>query len=124
VRRFLCLPAIDHPESGQHNRMKTKELKGGHMKKNICYVLMAAILLLVSAGPLYSAEKIQTETRFQLFNAEYNSALIQTSKTTVFTEKKLFKIDTQTGETWMLIDVFKEGQDIKYWKKIKEATGK
>ena len=94
------------------------------MKKNICYGLVAAVLLVVCAGPLYSAEKTQGETRFQLFNAEYNSALIQTSKTTVFTEKKLFKIDTQTGETWMLIDVFKEGQDIKYWKKIKEVSGK
>lgn len=94
------------------------------MKKNICYVLAAAVLLVVYAGPLYSAEKTQGETRFQLFNAEYNSAVIQTSKTTIFNEKKLFKIDTQTGETWMLIDVFKEGQDIKYWKKIKEASGK
>ena len=94
------------------------------MKRTICYLLVVVFLLVVSAGSLYGAEKIQTETRFQLFNAEYNSALIQTSKTTVFTEKKLFKIDTQTGETWMLIDVFKEGQDIKYWKKIKEASSK
>lgn len=92
------------------------------MKKNICYALVAAVLLVVYAGPLYSAEKTQAEASFRLFNAEYNSALIQTSKTTVFTEKKLFKIDTQTGETWMLIDVFKEGRDIKYWKKIKEAS--
>ena len=91
------------------------------MKKNLCYVLAATVLLVLSAGPLYGAEKTDGNTRFQLFNAEYNSALIQTSKTTVFNEKKLFKIDTQTGETWMLIDVFKEGQDIKYWKKIKEG---
>lgn len=94
------------------------------MKKNICYVLVVAVLLFVCAGPLYSAEQAPGEARFQLFNAEYNSALIQTSKTTVFAEKKLFKIDTQTGETWMLIDFFKEGRDIKYWKKIKEASDK
>ena len=94
------------------------------MNKNICYVLVAAVFLLVYAGPLYSAEKVQGETRFQLFNAEYKSTFIQTSKTTGFNEKKLFKIDTKTGETWMLIDFFKEGQDIKYWKKIKEASGK
>ena len=94
------------------------------MNKTMCYVLAAAVLLLVTAGPLYSAEQAHGKTRFRLFNAEYNSALIQTSKTTVFTEKKLFKIDTQTGETWLLIDVFKDGQDIKYWKKIKEESGK
>jgi len=93
------------------------------MKKNLCYVLAATALLVLSAGPLYGAEKTDAKTRFQLFNAEYNSALIQPSKTTVFSEKKLFKIDTQTGETWMLIDVFKEGRDIKYWKKIKEGEG-
>jgi hypothetical protein len=93
------------------------------MKKNVCYVLAVAVLLVLSAGPLYGTENTGSRARFQLFNAEYNSALIQTSKTTVFTEKKLFKIDTQTGETWMLIDVFKDGQDIKYWKKINEGTG-
>jgi hypothetical protein len=82
---------------------------------------MLVVFLVLTAAPLYSAEKPDGKRRFQLFNAEYNSALIQTSKTTVFTEKKLFKIDTKTGETWMLIDVFKEGQDIKYWEKIKEG---
>ncbi len=85
------------------------------------FCLTIVFLLVLSAGPLYSAEQPETKDRFQLFNAEYNSALIQTSKTTVFAEKKLFKIDTKTGETWMLIDVFKEGQDIKYWKNIKET---
>lgn len=94
------------------------------MKKSICYVLVAAVLLVLSAGPLYGEDKTEAENRFQLFNAEYKSTFIQTSKTTGFNEKKLFKIDTKTGETWMLIDVFKEGQDIKYWKKIKEAAGK
>lgn len=93
-----------------------------YMNKNMCYMLVVAALLVFGAGPLWGAENTPGEPRFQLFNAEYNSALIQTSKTTVFNEKKLFKIDTQTGETWMLIDVFKEGQDIKYWKKIKEAA--
>ena len=88
------------------------------MQKNF-FCLTIVFLLVLSAGPLYSAEQPQAKGRFQLFNAEYKSTLIQTSKTTGFNEKKLFKIDTKTGETWMLIDVFKEGQDIKYWKKIR-----
>jgi hypothetical protein len=92
------------------------------MKKTI-FCLTIAFLLVFSAGPLYSAEKQEAKDRFQLFNAEYKSTLIQTSKTTGFNEKKLFKIDTKTGETWMLIDVFKEGQDLIYWKKIKAAPG-
>ncbi len=87
------------------------------------FCLTIVFLLVLSAAPLYSAEQPEAKDRFQLFNAEYNSALIQTSKTTGFNEKKLFKIDTQTGETWMLIDVFKDGQDIKYWKKIKTGPG-
>jgi len=88
------------------------------MKKTIFYFTIA-LLLILSAAPLYSAEQPEAKDRFQLFNAEYKSTFIQTSKTTVFNEKKLFKIDSKTGETWMLIDVFKEGRDIKYWKKIK-----
>jgi len=91
------------------------------MKKYIYSVFAVVILLSLSAGPLYSGEKENDNIRFQLFNAEYNSALIQTSKTTVFAEKKLFKIDAMTGKTWMLIDVFKEGKDIKHWKEIKNA---
>ena len=87
------------------------------------FCLTIVFLLVLFATPLYSAEQPEAEERFRLFNAEYNSALIQTSKTTVFAEKKLIKIDTKTGETWMLIDVFKEGQDIKYWKKIKATPG-
>jgi hypothetical protein len=90
-------------------------------KKFFCLTIF--FLLVLSAGPLYSAEQPEAKDRFRLFNAEYNSALIQTSKTTVFNEKKLFKIDTKTGETWMLIDVFKEGQAIKYWEKIKATPG-
>ena len=88
------------------------------MKKTIFYFTIA-LLLILSAAPLYSVEQPEAKDRFQLFNAEYKSTFIQTSKTTVFNEKKLFKIDSKTGETWMLIDVFKEGRDIKYWKKIK-----
>ena len=87
------------------------------------FILTIVFLLVLSAGPLYSAEQKETKERFQLFNAEYKSTFIQTSKTTGFNEKKLFKIDTKTGETWLLIDVFKEGQDIKYWKKIKATPG-
>ena len=94
------------------------------MKKYIYSMFAIVILLALSAGPLYSEEKENDNARFKLFNAEYNSALIQTSKTTVFAEKKLFKIDTMTGKTWMLIDVFKEGKDIKYWKEIKNTPDK
>jgi len=83
------------------------------------FILTIVFLLVLFAGPLYSAEQQEAKDRFQLFNAEYKSTFIQTSKTTGFNEKKLFKIDTKTGETWLLIDVFKEGRDIKYWKKIK-----
>ena len=104
------------------------------MKKWLLALIAIALLSVLSSSPLYSADetsehvKLQTiyageNTRFQLFNAEYNSALIQTAKTTVFSEKKLFKIDTTTGETWMLIDIFKDGRDLKYWKKIKESSG-
>ncbi len=56
------------------------------MKKRF-FCLTIAFLLVLSAVPLYSAEQPEAEDRFQLFNAEYNSALIQTSKTTVFSEK-------------------------------------
>ena len=90
------------------------------MKILINFILTIIILFLITANQMFAGEQPDKNDRFRLFNAQYNSALIQKSKTTVFNEKKLFKIDTQTGETWMLIDVFKEGQDIKYWKKIKE----
>ena len=62
--------------------------------------------------------------RFILFNAEYNSSLKQVSKTTVFLEKRLFKLDTQTGETWVLIDVLQDGRDIRYWQKITDTPQK
>jgi hypothetical protein len=80
-------------------------------------VLAAAILLAASSAPAAAADASQ---RFILFNAEYNSTLKQLSKTTVFVEKRLWKIDTRTGETWMLIDVLQDGKDIRYWKKITE----
>jgi len=92
------------------------------MKKHFYFILVIALIMVTPIYPLYAAEEGDKEQRFQLFNAAYNSALIQTSKTTVFDEKKLFKIDTKTGDTWMLIDIFKEGRDIKYWKKIKESS--
>ncbi len=102
--------------------LKISKIREEKMRERF-FCLTIAFLLVFSAGPLYSAEQQEAKDRFQLFNAEYKSTLIQTSKTTVFNEKKLFKIDTKTGETWMLIDVFKEGQDIKYWKKIKATPG-
>ena len=83
-------------------------------------IFISMIALLLSPNPGWCADKAPANERFKLFNAEYNSATIQKSQTTIFLEKRLFKIDTLTGETWMLIDVIKEGQDIKYWKKITE----
>ena len=92
------------------------------MKKYVLVLVGIAVMAMFWVHPLCAAEEENENSRFQLFNAEYNSALIQTSQTTKFNEKKLFKINTKTGETWMLIDVFKEGRDIIYWKKIKEAS--
>lgn len=95
------------------------------MKKYIYSIFAVVILLILStASSLFGEEKNNDNARFQLFNAEYNSVLIQTAKTTVFNEKKLFKIDSKTGKTWMLIDVFKEGKDRKYWKEINNGTDK
>lgn len=91
------------------------------MKTFAVCILMVTILSIVTVSPLFAEDQSVKSDRFQLFNAQYNSAMIQKSKTTVFDEKKLFKIDTQTGKTWMLIDVFKEGRDIIYWKTIKEG---
>lgn len=90
------------------------------MKKNIGFVLSIVIFFMLSAGSLFGGEQPDDKNRFQLFNAEYKSTFVQKSKTTGFDEKKLFKIDTKTGETWMLIDVMLEGTDRKYWKKIKK----
>ena len=90
------------------------------MKKANYVILLFFAVLLLSPNPAWCDDKARPNERFRLFNAEYNSATIQKSKTTIFLEKRLFKIDTQTGETWMLIDVIKEQEDIKYWKKITE----
>lgn len=94
------------------------------MKKISCFILLLIFVVLLPVNQILGAEKAKTNERFRLFNAEYNSATIQKSKTTIFLEKRLFKIDTQTGETWMLIDVIKEQEDIKYWKKITEKKDK
>ncbi len=94
------------------------------MKKGIYFILLLCVAALLPANQILGAEQAKSHERFRLFNAEYNSATIQQSKTTIFLEKRLFKIDTQTGETWMLIDAIKEQQDIKYWKKITEKKDK
>ena len=83
--------------------------------------LAAAALVLTSPLAAAGADPPQ---RFILFNAEYNSSLKQVSKTTVFLEKRLFKLDTQTGETWVLIDVLQDGRDIRYWQKITDTPQK
>ena len=87
-----------------------------------CGVLILVLVLLIVA-PMGAAAAEQ-EQRFILFNAEYNSSLKQLSKTTVFMEKRLFKLDTRTGETWVLIDVLQDGEDIRYWKKISNTQEK
>jgi hypothetical protein len=91
---------------------------GNQMKKFLFLIFMMTALAVFSAGSLSAEEEGTDKNRFQLFNAEYKSTFVQKSKTTGFDEKKLFKIDTKTGETWMLIDVMVEGRDRKYWKKI------
>ncbi len=92
-----------------------------------CRRLLAACLAataLLMAAPLSAAAAADSPQRFVLFNAEYNSSLKQISKTTVFLEKRLFKLDTRTGETWVLIDVMQDGRDIRYWQKITDAPQK
>ena len=94
--------------------------KGGTMKRCIMITILAMAVVAMTAGIPGAKETVLTEAdgRFVLFNAEYNSAIIQRSQTTTFLEKRLFKIDRRTGEAWMLIDAIREGKDIKYWKKI------
>jgi hypothetical protein len=86
------------------------------MKKNVLLIIIGLVLLAV--GPLYGDNKAAEEGKFGLFNAIYNTATIQKTKTTIFLEKRLFKIDEKTGDTWMLIDNIRDGKDVKYWKKI------
>ena len=98
------------------------------MKKNMLNIVSAVFVLVAGACPLCAAESAAfysgngEQGRFQLYNAVYNSAIIQRSQTTTFIEKRLFKIDKKTGDTWMLIDAIRDGKDIKYWKKIKNET--
>ncbi|MEA2083765.1 MAG: hypothetical protein U9O82_05885 [Thermodesulfobacteriota bacterium] len=104
------------------------------MKKNILNIVVSTVFVFLAAtGPLCAAESAAVSDengekgKFQLYNAVYNSAIIQRSQTTTFIEKRLFKINKETGETWMLIDAIRDGKDIKYWKKIENealmATG-
>jgi hypothetical protein len=87
---------------------------------------LAITIVALAATAVVSTEAAAADAtnRFKLFNAEYNSTLKQASKTTVFTEKRLYKLDTRTGETWILIDVMQDGKDIRYWKKIENAPEK
>jgi hypothetical protein len=84
----------------------------------LLFILLIAVWLAAASASAAASDK---PARFMLFNAEYNSSLKQLSKTTVFLEKRLFKLDTHTGETWVLIDVLQDGKDIRYWKKITEV---
>ena len=103
------------------------------MKKNMLNIVSAVFVFVAAACPLCAAESTAVSNengeqgRFQLYNAVYNSAIIQRSQTTTFIEKRLFKINKETGETWMLIDAIIDEKDIKYWKKIENealmATG-
>ena len=97
------------------------------MKKNMLNIVSAVFVFVAAACPLCAEESAVSnengeQGRFQLYNAVYNSAVIQRSQTTTFIEKRLFKIDKKTGETWMLIDAIRDGKDIKYWKNIKNET--
>jgi len=85
-------------------------------------ILFAAIVLaLLVAVPLQGSGDAPAESsEFMLFNAEYNTATIRKSQTTIHVEKRLFKIDKTTGDTWILIDNLVEGRDVKYWKKIQD----
>ncbi len=86
------------------------------MKKKALFIIIG--LMLIAVVPLHGALEATKEGQFILFNAIYNTATIQKSKTTIFLEKRLFKIDEKTGDTWMLIDNIRDGKDVKYWKRI------
>ena len=85
----------------------------------LCLVFSVGVWV---AGHAWAGESAKEHNRFQLFNAEYRSTFVQKSKTTGFDEKKLFLIDTRTGETWMLIDVMIGEKDQTYWKKINKKA--
>jgi len=93
--------------------------------KKILILTAPLFLLALTALPVYAQKSGNSgNEQFFLFNAVYNSATIQTSKTTIFLEKRLFKIDRKSGDTWMLIDQIRDGQDIKYWQKINSRVKK
>jgi hypothetical protein len=104
----------------RHEALKTGA-QGPGRRGPLAVCLAAAALILAAPIGAVAADSPQ---RFILFNAEYNSSLKQLSKTTVFLEKRLFKLDTQTGETWVLIDVLQDGRDIRYWQKITDTPQK
>jgi len=87
-------------------------------KRYFISIVLAGLVFSAFASTGYAGD--DEEKRFYLFNAEYNSSMIQRSQTSVFLEKRLFKINRRTGETWVLVDVLRNGRDIKYWKKITE----
>ena len=87
--------------------------------KKIRYLIFVPFLwTLAMAVPAWGENA--PEGDYILFNGLYNSAVIQKSSTTVFLEKRLFRIDKKSGDTWMLIDQMRNGEEIKYWKKISE----
>jgi len=86
-------------------------------------LIVVIVLLALAVTPLQGAIEALDEGEFTLYNAVYNTATIQKSQTTVFLEKRLFKINTKTGDTWMLIDNIRDGRDVKYWKKIENDYG-
>lgn len=90
------------------------------MKRNVLFIIIG--LMLIAVGPLYGDNKAAEDGQFILFNAVYNTATIQRSKTTIFLEKRLFKIDKKTGVTWMLIDNIRDGKDVKYWIRIDDPS--
>jgi len=107
----------------KHHGASCAGLGGGFERRPKRARLLLSVVLLIAlwASSSTAAAASDKPARFVLFNAEYNSSLKQVSKTTVFLEKRLFKLDTHTGETWVLIDVLQDGKDIRYWKKITEV---
>jgi hypothetical protein len=91
------------------------------MKKNLQFSFVVLLMCIFIMAPLAFGQQEQDKGRFNLFNAVYHSALLQKSAATTIVEKKLVRIDSVTGETWMLLDVLQQGKVIKYWEKIDEG---
>jgi len=88
--------------------------------KKTCYLVFVAFLwTLIMTVPAWCDDA--PEGDYILFNGIYNSAVIQKSNTSVFLEKRLLKLDKKSGDTWMLIDQMRNGEEIKYWKKISDS---